>query len=122
MKRIFLFNTSQKEAMTNSLLLNSVLTNIHEKPEERRYHAAPKGTLVTDALFTGPAENTQLLMVGFTSVMDHNSNPSEISFKVMRPFSNREHLFDTVGAKAHVPVFLWLSYMLAAFELLERFF
>lgn len=87
MKRIFLFNTSQKEAMTNSLLLSSVLTNIHEKPEERRYHAAPKSTLVTDALLTGPAENTQLLMVVLTSAMDHNSNPSGIPFKVMQPFN-----------------------------------
>lgn len=87
MKRVFLFNTSQKEATTNSVLLSSVLTNIHEKLEERHYHAAPKSTLVTDALLTGPAENTQLLMVGLTSAMDHNSNPSEIPFKVMQPLS-----------------------------------
>lgn len=38
----------------------------------RHYHAAPKGTLVADALLTGPAENTQLLMVVLTSAIKDN--------------------------------------------------
>lgn len=37
------------------------------------YHASPKSTLVTDALLTGPAENTQLLMVVLTSAINHNN-------------------------------------------------
>lgn len=42
----------------------------------RRYHAAPQSTLVTDALLTGPAENTQLLMVVLTSAINHNDKPA----------------------------------------------
>ena len=31
------------------------------------YHSTPQGTLVTDTLFAGTAENTKLLMVNITS-------------------------------------------------------
>lgn len=63
----------RKEAKTNHLLLISVQTSIWKMGH---YHAAPKGTLVTDALLTGPAENTQLLMVVLTSAINHNNKPA----------------------------------------------
>ena len=38
-----------------------------QRKEVQRYHASPQSTLVTDAFLTGPAENTQLLVVVLTS-------------------------------------------------------
>ena len=40
------------------------------------YHASPKSTLVADALLTGPAEHTELLMVVFTPAHD---TPQQVS-------------------------------------------